>query len=355
MGTAFVAKRFDTLDLLRGVAALAVATLHYAAITGSPPVFPHAYLAVDMFFALSGFVIAHAYGSQLTDGASVSRFMVRRLVRLYPLYLLGSLLGWFLILGELSPERWLSGFGENLLFLPAFPVTGKMTAGLFPALWPAWSLFWELIANLLFAMLAPRLSTRVLGAVLALGLLVLVATGAGYGTLDAGARWSTFFGGAGRVLWSYFAGVAVYRLYQRCGSFWSPSAGLLAMLLLAVLALPISGWGYDVVIAALLPLFVLFGAQIAAPSAIGRWLGHASYALYVLHVPILNVAMRFTPLSNTPQLILLLPCMGITLCAAACVARYFDDPVRGWLGRLVFSSPRRMLIAVISLQSFRRS
>ena len=341
MSTASVAKRFDTLDLLRGVAALAVATLHYAAITGSPPVFPHAYLAVDMFFALSGFVIAHAYGRLLAEGGSVSRFMIRRLVRLYPLYLLGTLVGWFLIVGALSPQRWLSGLGANLLFLPAFPANGRLTEGLFPALWPAWSLFWELIANVMFALLAPRLSSRILGIILAFGLIVLIATGAAYGTLDAGARWSTFFGGAGRVLWSYFAGVALYRSHEKSSLPWSPSGGLLAVLLVAALAVPKTGWGYDVVIAALLPLLVLFGAKVDDPSPTGRWLGHASYAVYILHVPLLNIAIRFTPLSDTPQLILLLPCIGATLCAAAFVSRYVDDPVRSWLGRLIFSRKTR--------------
>ena len=52
--------RFDTLDLLRGVAATAVVTLHFSNIFGTPELLPHAYLAVDLFFVLSGFVIAHA-------------------------------------------------------------------------------------------------------------------------------------------------------------------------------------------------------------------------------------------------------------------------------------------------------
>ena len=49
------AGRFDTLDLLRGVAALAVVAFHFH--PGTSPLLAHGYLAVDLFFALSGFVM----------------------------------------------------------------------------------------------------------------------------------------------------------------------------------------------------------------------------------------------------------------------------------------------------------
>jgi len=53
----------------------------------------HAWLAVDFFFLLSGFVIAAAYERRLTDGMSLPAFARIRLIRLYPLILLGLLLG----------------------------------------------------------------------------------------------------------------------------------------------------------------------------------------------------------------------------------------------------------------------
>jgi peptidoglycan/LPS O-acetylase OafA/YrhL len=95
---------FVILDALRGVAAAAVVTVHaplffhsvatpgsvpdasgHAPMTG--PLF-EAYLAVDFFFLLSGFVLAHAYGEKLNDGMTSCQFMRCRLIRLYPLYLL---------------------------------------------------------------------------------------------------------------------------------------------------------------------------------------------------------------------------------------------------------------------------
>ncbi|MGO8013281.1 acyltransferase, partial [Rhizobium ruizarguesonis] len=56
---------------------------------------PAAYLAVDLFFCLRGFVIGHAYEKKLIQESSISAndFAIKRLIRLYPLYLLGLLIG----------------------------------------------------------------------------------------------------------------------------------------------------------------------------------------------------------------------------------------------------------------------
>lgn len=54
-----------TLDGLRGVAAFSVVLLHISLNWRSGDVLPKAYLAVDFFFLLSGFVIAKAYESDL--------------------------------------------------------------------------------------------------------------------------------------------------------------------------------------------------------------------------------------------------------------------------------------------------
>jgi peptidoglycan/LPS O-acetylase OafA/YrhL len=344
------ASRFDALDLLRGVAALAVVTLHVTRPEGPAPALPHAYLAVDLFFALSGFVIAHAYWQKLIDGEQVARFMLRRLIRLYPLYLVATLAGALLTLDALlpsgQPERsfdsWLVSLGANLLFLPAPPGNGGAASGLFPAVFPAWSLFWELVANLIFALLAPRLGWRMLGAILGVGLVLLVATGAAYGTLDAGVRWDNFWGGGGRVIWTFFLGVALQRFCAGRQSGFALPGWLLGGLLLAVLAVPKIGWGYDVAMAALvLPLLVFLGAQVRGRSATGHWLGYVSYALYVLHAPLLNLLDKLTVrfaglrLDALPQPLSLALGLAVTLAAAAALSRRYDDPVRAWLTGIV--------------------
>src|SRR4051812_33009270 len=85
---------FIALDGLRGVAALVVIVMHRGRWWYPQGGFlGHGYLAVDFFFLLSGFVIAFAYDSRLSAGMSAWRFMGLRLIRLYPLILLGMLLG----------------------------------------------------------------------------------------------------------------------------------------------------------------------------------------------------------------------------------------------------------------------
>ena len=77
--------RFATLDGLRGVAAVSVALMH-GKMWLPAHLFYRAYLAVDFFFMLSGFVIAYAYEANLVSGAlSFRRFALIRAIRLYPI------------------------------------------------------------------------------------------------------------------------------------------------------------------------------------------------------------------------------------------------------------------------------
>ncbi|HKU54954.1 MAG TPA: acyltransferase family protein, partial [Rhizomicrobium sp.] len=84
--------RFLTLDALRGVGAIAVMAGH-AGIVLNAYMPPFMYLAVDMFFVLSGFVLAHAYDGKFAGGLSVGAFLKARIARLYPIYLIGLVLG----------------------------------------------------------------------------------------------------------------------------------------------------------------------------------------------------------------------------------------------------------------------
>ena len=82
---------FGTLDGLRGIAALAVVTRHVPDTTFQD-LLPGSTLAVDLFFVLSGFVLAHSYTERLRGEMGAIAFMRVRIIRLYPLYILGSAL-----------------------------------------------------------------------------------------------------------------------------------------------------------------------------------------------------------------------------------------------------------------------
>ncbi len=97
MQTTYLASkpRYEILDGLRGVAALIVVAYHlfetYA--TGAhDQVLNHGYLAVDFFFVLSGFVVGYAYDDRW-NCMTTWGFFKRRLVRLHPLIIVGTLIG----------------------------------------------------------------------------------------------------------------------------------------------------------------------------------------------------------------------------------------------------------------------
>lgn len=91
--------RFEILDGLRGVAAMIVVAFHLFETYSAGPahqILNHGYLAVDFFFILSGFVIGYAYDNRW-DRMTVWDFFKRRLIRLQPMVILGTLIGafWF--------------------------------------------------------------------------------------------------------------------------------------------------------------------------------------------------------------------------------------------------------------------
>ena len=87
--TSSVAVRFEALDALRGVCALLVVLFHIPIYHALKDIgaFANLQFCVDMFFALSGFVLCHAYGQRLNDGIDGVRFMAMRFARLWPLHM----------------------------------------------------------------------------------------------------------------------------------------------------------------------------------------------------------------------------------------------------------------------------
>ena len=94
--TVFAEKpRFEILDGLRGVAAVLVVAYHllesYCGGDHTKQILNHGYLAVDFFFVLSGFVIGYAYDDRWAKGLTTWGFFKRRLVRLHPMVVFGTL------------------------------------------------------------------------------------------------------------------------------------------------------------------------------------------------------------------------------------------------------------------------
>lgn len=87
---------FAPLEAFRGFAALMVAWFHSGIVNGDKPalILP-GNIYVDFFFVLSGFVITHAYASQIGEGMRFYEFAALRLARVWPLHMV--MLGVFIV------------------------------------------------------------------------------------------------------------------------------------------------------------------------------------------------------------------------------------------------------------------
>jgi peptidoglycan/LPS O-acetylase OafA/YrhL len=107
-------RTFVTMEASRGIAAICVMLNHY---TGAN-LFPNP-IAPDFFWCLSGFVIASSYEQKLEGGMPVREFLRRRLIRVYPMYILGTFVGLLAIImmlrAELTSAVWFNSSCYNFI------------------------------------------------------------------------------------------------------------------------------------------------------------------------------------------------------------------------------------------------
>lgn len=339
-------ERFLVLDGLRGLAALAVLLLHALEPFDLEHWIPSAYLAVDFFFLLSGFVLSHAYGDALASGRlSLVAFARTRLIRLYPLFAAGLTLGLVVFClklatqgHDIAPADVFLSFARSLLLIP---VTQDLAHGwmpIFPLNVPAWSLFFELVANIAYALGLCRLSDRLLTVFVAGCGAVLV-----WSTIDTGramdwASPSYWLGSGARVGFSFFLGVLLHRWHRRTPftAFALPPIAV-ALLLVAMLLVPETAYAAYTDLAAMLvlsPLIVVLGVAPQVSTGVGAfcaWAGAVSYPLYILHYPLVHLGSavgRRLGLDG-PMLggwVVAESLLAVALAVAA--LRFFDEPVR---------------------------
>jgi peptidoglycan/LPS O-acetylase OafA/YrhL len=304
----------------------------------SHPIATNGYLAVDLFFALSGFVIAGAYGDRLRHGLGLARFALLRIARLGPMHVLGQLFGFVLMtaggLMALGPA--LAALAPGLMLLPV-PVDAGAIPPIFPLNGPAWSLFWELAINLLFAIALPFLTTRRLIAVVIAGAGLLIYTGLQFGILHVGWDMPHLLGGAPRVLCSFSIGVLIWRFRPQ------PRTQLIGSAVLCAVAIAcffsgILSWTYDLpIVLIVFPVTLWFAAAWQPEGLVAtacRALGDLSYPLYALHLPVIYVvakALRETPHTPLAEAAVWFVVASGLVVASWWVARLADLPAQAFL------------------------
>ena len=341
---------------LRAFLALGVVLFHYQLqwdpALGFSPIIERSRLAVDAFFMLSGFILAHVYGPAFASrGFSYRRFIVARLARLYPLHvavLTGALI---MVLGATAAGVRFDaeGYGplaffQTLFLIQAwFPTDAELN-------WsgPSWSLSAEWFAYLLFpayAWLALRLRARP-WVLLGIGAAAFVAADAFYvqvfGKVLPRAEDSL---GILRIAPEFLVGMALYELGHRWR--WNrPVAAATALfttvLLLGAMQLSLD----DRIIVALAAPMILTWSQLARADCEGPlaspglvFAGEASFALYLVHMPVIvawkGVVAELRGIDSTFRItpVELIGLFIATALIAAALHLLVEKPGRTWIRR----------------------
>ena len=344
------------LTSLRAFLAVGVVLFHYQLqwdpALGFSPIIERSRLAVDAFFMLSGFILAHVYGPAVAAGTfSYRRFIVARIARLYPLHLavLGGVLVMVLVAKaagvQYDPATYtLEGFVKTLLLVQAwFPsLVGYNWSG------PSWSLSAEWFAYLLFpayALIAMKLKARP-WALLLLGVLGFVVIDAVYGHM---------FGkvlpraeddmGILRILPEFLIGMALYGLGHRwhwprpiaVAACVTASLGLLLAMQFSLDDRLVVGLAAPVILTWSMLAKATGEGPLSAPLAV--FSGEASFALYLVHMPLIvaykGIASELRGIDSgfymSPSELAGL--FVVTVAAAAALHLGVEKPGRRWIRR----------------------
>ncbi|MGE0742905.1 MAG: acyltransferase family protein [Hyphomonadaceae bacterium] len=369
------------LTLLRFIAAFWVLLYHFKDHLGFGMgqfgLVADGYLGVDLFFTLSGFILAHVYLTSLEGGRfGYGGFLKNRIARVYPMHL--AALGAMIVLfvgatamgaGVGSPDafKW-SDLPAHLFMVHAWGATNAVGWN-----FPSWSISAEWLAYLLFPLVAGLvLKAKRWSGAFALGALTLcVASFWALSNLHQVLPWvgrdfsqMTAQIGALRILPSFLLGVALYAFGSEHAApkIWAwPIVAVSAGWVVAVTTL---GWWEGLTWFGLAGL--LYGLAetsrhgVDAPMS-GRvfvFLGAASYALYMIHLPIDIVwfhALERFGVTETSDLALRVGAMvGVfVVCIAASAAAYLliEEPARKWIRKLELPRFRSSSMEELSARS----
>jgi peptidoglycan/LPS O-acetylase OafA/YrhL len=305
-------------------------------------------ISVSFFFLLSGYVLSFVY---LHNGQAIdkSEFFVARFARLYPLYLVVLVLNMpRLLVAEVQRHGMRIGLTKTAEIFAAnvVMVQGWYTSRLLRVNVPTWSLCGEVFFYLCFPLLGVLL-WKLRGARLWMIALALYVGGQ---ALAWGMRPHLSFEMALSLpplhLSTFALGILLGRwqtLDDRKGKtpvqVWHVNIVLALSLggaLLSVMLVPFFGIPAPYNNGLLAPIFAGFiWALTVIPTPLSRWLcgrwlvalGNSSYALYLIHMPILTLFQHFQWVTHMFYLAYLALCVGLSLLSF----HYFETPARLWL------------------------
>lgn len=366
-----IPKRFHSLDVLRGLAALSVVLWHWqhffaplnphgvALEPERQPFFPYlsffyrqGFTAVELFFCISGFVFFWLYGAPVARREMpFGRFAALRLSRLYPLHL-----ATLLFVAAAQQVHWWTAqryfvyqvndayhFILNLLFVSSW---GFQKGYSFNA--PIWSVSVEIFLYCVFFVLCrtvrPRLPSILLALAagwlllepplrpLGLGLLFFFLGGLSFKAYEAIVRRD--------IAWLAGPLLPTLTLAAWIGAVWV--AGLEPRIEISPFLRRLGDDGFGIAIYLLFPLTILSLALMETRRGnLGKriaFIGNLTYSSYLLHFPLqLVVATAVAYFSLSPEIFYsrrLFLGFVVVLCALSYASyRWFEVPVQRWLRR----------------------
>lgn len=368
-----VSQRLRALDGLRGVAILLVMGFHYfyhlesfyykstlypyGETFSNVLIFKYGYMGVELFFIISGFVIAMT----LESSRSVLDFVIRRFVRIWPALIVSAVLTFFLLNWSDSPFALTRRqFWPN--FLPSLTLTP-------PSLWSGWfpkvdyvtGVYWSLVVEIRFYMIAVILfwlfsreklarNLVIFTLVIYIGRALLRRAMPGYnGVYDA-----LFI--PDYMPW-FAAGAIFYELYK---DRLAKSAALVMLAVMYVLIARVSTnyamIGRDPVFASTTALVFLtlfwFLATKPTPMRIFEvrplvWIGECSYSIYLYHYAIgmIFISQVSKTIGLIPQLLLVAAISLLVLAVGRVSYATVENPARRWLTKLLIGPPQKPAVA----------
>ena len=368
--------RYEILDGLRGVAAMMVVAFHlfetYSFGDPTKQIINHGYMGVDFFFVLSGFVIGYAYDDRWGK-MSTWDFFKRRLTRLHPMLMFGTVFGALMFYFAADPNVFpmltstpvwavlvVALVGCTMIpLVPWWDIRGW--AETYPLNGPAWTLFYEYIANILYALVVRHFPRWLLIAFVAASAFLTIDLalnldvwgllgGRGNAAYTMIGGWcldaTQVYIGITRLLYPFFMGLLLSRLGWKLsarGGFWWCSLALVIIFAMPWIGEGETMWlnGLYCAVAVLLvfPTIVALGAgsPLKGKTSVAwcKWLGAISYPLYITHYPLIYCQMTWAlthpeaPVAT--HVFVSVATFFLAIGTAWAAYRLYDLPVREWL------------------------
>ena len=295
----------DSLQVLRGVAALIVLVHHSLGTIRNPKnydttflwdVFSTGQFGVDIFFVLSGFIIFLTNFKPTGSLVGLANYSLKRTLRIYPVY-------WVVCIAYFLPYYLVPGFGDSnnksllhgIYSFFLFPTNGN------PALGVAWTLQFEMMFYMLFL---PFVFNRRLGWIFWSLLAVFAVSFSLRGHEFKSPAMEQLF--SLRILEFLMGGVVcvVSQKFPSRKGDWFTIGGILAMIVMVFCELKFGKRNISNIFLyyALASSFLIYGLASMAKLGQGvrqfpRWLmalGAYSYSIYLVHRPVQQALVKIS-------------------------------------------------------------